>query len=54
MIFRLAARLETQSFRDRNVTRGLAVIGLQGLVPYNYEIESAFFVSYHVVTCPHV
>ena len=27
------------------MTRGLVVIGLQGLVPYNYEIESALFVS---------
>lgn len=44
--FQVGGRLETQSFRDRNVTRGLAVIGLQGLVPYNYEIESALFVSH--------
>ncbi len=44
--FQVGGRLETQSFRKRNVTRGLAVIGLQGLVPYNYEVESALFVSH--------
>ncbi|GJL49219.1 MAG: copper resistance protein B [Nitrospirales bacterium] len=44
--FQVGGRLETQSFRGRNVTRGLAVIGLQGLVPYNYEVESALFVSH--------
>ena len=44
--FQVGGRLETQSFEDRNVTRGLAVIGLQGLVPYNYEVESALFVSH--------
>jgi copper resistance protein B len=39
------ARMETQSFRGRNVTRGLGVIGLQGIVPYNYELESALFID---------
>lgn len=45
--FQVGGRLETQSFRGRNVTRGLAVIGLQGLVPYKYEIQPAFFISQH-------
>jgi copper resistance protein B len=27
------------------VTRGLAVIGLQGLVPYHYEIQPTLFIS---------
>ncbi|MDH5562650.1 MAG: copper resistance protein B [Nitrospirota bacterium] len=44
--FQMGGRLETQSFRGRNVTRGLAVIGLQGLVPYHYEIQPALFISY--------
>lgn len=39
----VGGRMETQSFRGGNVTRGLGVIGLQGLVPYNYEFESALF-----------
>lgn len=43
--FQVGGRLETQSFRGRNVTRGLAVIGLQGLVPYHYEIQPALFIS---------
>ena len=38
-------RLETQLFQGKNVTRGLAVIGIQGLVPYNYEIEPSLFIS---------
>ncbi len=41
----IGGRMETQSFRGRNVTRGFGVIGLQGLVPYNYEFESALFVD---------
>jgi len=41
----IGGRMETQSFRGRNVTRGFGVIGLQGLVPYNYEFESALFID---------
>lgn len=41
----VGGRMETQSFRGGNVTRGLGVIGLQGLVPYNYEFESALFID---------
>lgn len=41
----VGGRMETQSFRGDNVTRGLAVIGLQGIVPYNYEFESALFID---------
>jgi copper resistance protein B len=41
----IGGRMETQSFRGRNVTRGFGVIGLQGLVPYNYEFESALFLA---------
>ena len=43
--FQVGGRVETQSFRGRNQTRGLGVIGLEGLVPYNYELESALFVD---------
>lgn len=39
----VGGRTEMQSFRGGNVTRGLGVIGLQGIVPYNYEFESALF-----------
>jgi copper resistance protein B len=41
----VGGRMETQSFRGGNVTRGLSVIGLQGIVPYNYEFESAIFID---------
>ncbi len=43
--FQVGGRLETQSFRGRNVTRGLAVMGIEGLMPYNYELESALFID---------
>jgi copper resistance protein B len=41
----VGGRMETQSFRGGNVTRGLGVIGLQGIVPYNYEFESSLFID---------
>ena len=40
--FQVGLRAETQMYQGRNVSRGQAVIGVEGLVPYNYEIESAF------------
>jgi copper resistance protein B len=43
--FQIGPRVETQTFRGRNVTRGLGVIGIEGLVPYNYEFESALFID---------
>ena len=43
--FQVGTRVETQSFRGRNVSRGQAVIGIEGLVPYNYELESALFID---------
>ena len=41
----VGGRMETQSFRSGNVARGMGVIGLQGIVPYNYEFESALFID---------
>jgi len=41
----IGPRVETQTFRGSNVTRGMGVIGIQGLVPYNYEIEAALFID---------
>ncbi len=41
----VGVRMETQSFRGGNVARGMGVIGLQGIVPYNYEFESALFID---------
>lgn len=44
--FQVGLRVETQSFRGANVTRPHVVIGLDGLVPYRYELESALFISH--------
>lgn len=43
--FQVGLRAETQKYQSRNVTRAHAVIGIEGLVPYRYEFESALFVS---------
>lgn len=43
--FQVGGRVETQSFRGRNVTRGLAAIGIEGLVPYSYQIEPTLFID---------
>jgi len=43
--FQVGARVETQRFQGRNVTRTHAVIGFEGMVPYRYEIEPLLFVS---------
>lgn len=43
--FQIGPRVETQTFRGRNVTRGLGVIGIEGRVPYNYDFESALFID---------
>ena len=43
--FQIGPRVETQTFRGRNVTRGFGVIGIEGLVPYNYGFESALFID---------
>lgn len=42
----VGVRVETQSFRGANVTRPHFVIGIEGLVPYRYEFESALFISH--------
>lgn len=41
----MGGRVETQSFKGNNVTRGLGVIGIEGLVPYNYDFESSLFID---------
>ena len=43
--FQVGLRAETQTYQGRNVTRAHAVIGVEGLVPYNFEVESALFIS---------
>ena len=41
----VGGRVETQSFRGANVTRGQTVIGIEGLVPYNYDFEASLFID---------
>lgn len=43
--FQIGARAETRIFRGRNETRAHAVIGLEGLVPYRFQIEPLLFIS---------
>lgn len=43
--FQVGVRFETQTFRGANVTRPQAVIGLEGLLPYFIELESAVFID---------
>ncbi len=43
--FQIGGRVETQTFHGRNVTRGLAAIGIEGLVPYSYQIEPTVFID---------
>ena len=43
--FQIGPRVETQTFRGRNVARGLASIGIEGLVPYNYDLEANLFID---------
>lgn len=43
--FQVGARAETRLLEDQNESRGHAVIGLEGLVPYRFEIEPLLFIS---------
>lgn len=42
----VGVRAETQAFRERSVTRAHAVVGLEGLIPYRYDVEGALFISH--------
>lgn len=44
--FQIGVRAEMHSFRGTNVTRVHAVVGIEGLVPYRYDVEAAMFVSH--------
>ena len=43
--FQAGARVETQKYQGRNVTRMHAVIGFEGLIPYRFDIEPLLFIS---------
>lgn len=42
----IGLRVDNRWRRGRNASRVLAVVGLQGLAPYRFEIEPALFISY--------
>ena len=37
--------VQTATFQGRNVTRGQAVVGVEGFVPYRYDLETLLFIS---------
>lgn len=43
--FQIGPRVETQTFRGRNVTRGFGAIGIEGLVPYSYALQATMFID---------
>lgn len=43
--FQIGGRVQTNSFRGGNATRFQGVIGVEGFVPYKYEIEAAAFID---------
>lgn len=43
--FQIGGRVQTLTYRGRNATRVQAVVGIEGLRPYNYEIEATAFVD---------
>jgi copper resistance protein B len=43
--FQIGGRVDTRTSNGRNATRVQAVIGIEGLRPYNYEIEAAAFID---------
>lgn len=44
--FQIGGGVQTATFQGRNVTRGQAVIGVEGFVPYRFDLETLFFVSH--------
>jgi copper resistance protein B len=43
--FQIGGRVEAQTYRGASVARGLLTIGIEGLVPYDYDIEALAFVA---------
>lgn len=43
--FQIGGRVQTNTFRGKNATRVQGVVGIEGFVPYKYEIEAAAFVD---------
>lgn len=43
--FQIGGRVQTNTFRGKNATRVQGVVGIEGFVPYKYEIEALAFVD---------
>lgn len=43
--FQIGGRVQTNTFRGKNATRVQGVVGIEGFVPYKYEIETLAFVD---------
>ena len=43
--FQIGGRVETQTYHSASVTRGLLTVGIEGLVPYDYDLEALAFVA---------
>lgn len=43
--FQIGGRVESQTFKDASVIRGLVTIGIEGLVPYDYDLEALAFIA---------
>lgn len=44
--FQIGGGLQTATFQGRNVTRSQAVVGVEGFVPYKFDLETLFFISH--------
>jgi copper resistance protein B len=44
--FQIGGGGETATYQGRNVTRGQMVVGVEGFVPYEFDLETLLFVSY--------
>lgn len=42
----LGGGVQTATFQGRNVTRGQAVLGVEGVVPYKFDLETLLFISH--------
>lgn len=43
--FQIGGRVEAQTYRNSSVTRGLLTVGIEGLVPYDYDLEALAFIA---------
>lgn len=44
--FQIGGGMQTATYQGRNVTRGQAAVGVEGFVPYKFDLETLFFISH--------